>query len=38
MDNEYTTFEQIIFLIGAITVNHLCNGNFLNFIIPLITG
>lgn len=38
MDNEYTTFEQILILIGAVTINYLCNGNILNFIIPLITN
>lgn len=33
MDNEYTTFEQILMLIGGITVFHLCDGNLLNFFI-----
>lgn len=38
MDNEYTVFEQILILIGAISANYLCNGNILNSFIPLITG
>lgn len=38
MDNEYTTFEQILIVIGIGTINYLCSGNILNFFIPLITG
>lgn len=33
MDNEYTIFEQIIFIIGVITLAYFCNGNILNLII-----
>lgn len=34
MDKEYTTFEQIIMIIGIMTLNYLCNGNILNFFLP----
>lgn len=33
MDNEYTIFEQIIFIIGILAIAYYCNGNLLNLII-----